>query len=84
MPSGVNLTYIYLMRIAAIVYIILSLTANFIFDNLTVLVLAMLSFPLLLYVLLKKQSRQMVQPLKKSDDQSSSAINEATNEHRSF
>jgi len=42
------------MRIAAIVFILLALIANFIFNNLTVFVLAMFSFPVLLWLLLKK------------------------------
>lgn len=43
------------MRIGAIIFIIVAVVANFIFNNLTVFVLAMFSFPVLLWVLLKKK-----------------------------
>jgi Flp pilus assembly protein TadB len=43
------------MRIAAIIFIILAVVANFFFNNLTVFVLAMFSFPVLLWLLLKKR-----------------------------
>lgn len=48
------------MRIAAIVYIIITVVANFFIDNLTVLLLAMLSFPVLLWLLLKKRKTKPV------------------------
>lgn len=45
------------MRTAAILFIVLALVANFYFNNLTSLVVAMVSFPVLLWVLLKKKKR---------------------------
>ena len=50
-----SVNYIYHMRIAAIIFIILSVVANFIFNTLPVFMLAMFSFPVLLWLLLKKK-----------------------------
>ena len=47
------------MRITAVVFIVLAIAANFYFNNLTSLVVAMLSFPLLLVVLLKRKRRRL-------------------------
>jgi hypothetical protein len=47
------------MRIITIVFILLSLTANFIFDSLPVLLLSMLSLPLLLWLLLTKKKKTL-------------------------
>jgi len=43
------------MRAAAIIFILLSVTANFYFNNLSSLVLAMFSFPVLIGLLLRKK-----------------------------
>ena len=43
------------MRVAAIIFILLSLATNFYFDNPSSLVLAMFSFPVLVWLLLKKR-----------------------------
>lgn len=51
------------MRITAVIFIVLAIGANFYFNNLTSLVVAMLSFPLLLVVLLKRKRRKL--PLQK-------------------
>jgi|GEM_PF-4417171 len=51
------------MRITAVIFIVLAIGANFYFNNLTSLVVAMLSFPLLLVVLLKRKRRKV--PLQK-------------------
>jgi 4-hydroxybenzoate polyprenyltransferase len=45
------------MRIAAVIFILLSVGANFYFNNLTSLVVAMFSFPVLLWLLLKRRKR---------------------------
>jgi len=66
--------YIYRMRIAAIVFIVLAVIANFIFDNLTIFVLAMFSFPALLWVLLKKKKQRV-------DKQSAIKINDRMDLH---
>jgi hypothetical protein len=50
------------MRVAAIIYIVLSLGANVIFDSLTVLLFAMFSFPLLLWLLLTKKKKTLSHP----------------------
>lgn len=51
------------MRIAAIIYIVASIAVNFLVDNFTVFILAMLSFPVLVWLLLKKKK---VKPVKSS------------------
>jgi len=45
------------MRIAAIIFITLSLVANFYYNNLTSLVAAMFSFPVLIWVLVKRRKK---------------------------
>lgn len=45
------------MRVAAILFIVLTIVANFIFNNITSLVVAMFAFPVLLWVLLKRKKR---------------------------
>lgn len=45
------------MRIAAIVYITLSLLANFYYGNLTTFVLAAVSFPLLVWLLARRRKK---------------------------
>lgn len=46
------------MRVAAILFILLSVSANFYFNNPSSLVLAMFSFPLLVMLLLKKRKQK--------------------------
>jgi hypothetical protein len=43
------------MRVAAIIFILLSVTVNFYYNNPSSLVLAMFSFPVLLWLLLSKR-----------------------------
>ena len=50
-------SYIYCMRIAAIVYIVASITANFFIGSLSSFALAALSFPLLLWLLIRKKKK---------------------------
>ena len=45
------------MRIIAILFIVLSVAANFFFNNMASLLMAMFSFPVLLWVLLKKRKK---------------------------
>lgn len=47
------------MRIAAVVYIVLSLTANFIVDSFFVFLLAVVSFPLSVWLLLTKRKKPL-------------------------
>lgn len=47
------------MRAVAIIFILLSVSANFYYDNPSSLVLAMLSFPVLLWLLLTKRKRNL-------------------------
>jgi hypothetical protein len=47
------------MRVVAIVFILLSVGANFYYNNITSLVLAMFSFPVLIWLLVKKKKRAM-------------------------
>jgi hypothetical protein len=62
------------MRVVAILFIVASVTANFIYNQLTTLVLAMFSFPVLLWLLLKKKkkrvtaSKQMTSPKPEQGD----------------
>ncbi|HEY0041185.1 MAG TPA: hypothetical protein VGB71_11010 [Flavisolibacter sp.] len=46
------------MRIAAILFIVVTLTINFVYNNLSSLVLAMFSFPVLLWLLRRKKKRK--------------------------
>lgn len=46
------------MRFAAILFIVASLGVNFVYNNLSSLVLAMFAFPVLLMLLLKKNKRK--------------------------
>lgn len=50
------------MRVAAIVYILLSLLANFWYGNLTTFVLAAFSFPLLVWLLVRKRKTATPKP----------------------
>ena len=65
------------MRIAAIVFIVLAVIANFVFDNLTIFVLAMFSFPVLLWVLLTKKKQRV-------DKRSAIKINDRMDLHTKF
>lgn len=48
------------MRIVAILYVVLSVSANFFYGNLTTFVLAAFSFPLLVWLLVRKQKKARV------------------------
>jgi hypothetical protein len=62
------------MRVVAILFIVASVTANFIYNQLTTLVLAMFYFPVLIWLLLKKKkkrvtvSKQMTSPQPEQGD----------------
>jgi len=51
------------MRMAAIVYIVISVVANFIIDHFTVFVLAMFSFPVLIWLLLRREKSKNQKPV---------------------
>lgn len=46
------------MRIAAILFILVSLGINFVYNNFSTLMLAMFSFPVLVVLLLRKKKRK--------------------------
>lgn len=50
------------MRLAAVLYIVASVGANFFIGTLTTFALAALSFPLLVWLLLKKKPKALPQP----------------------
>ncbi|HUC80734.1 MAG TPA: hypothetical protein VMR70_07435 [Flavisolibacter sp.] len=50
------------MRVVAILFVVLTLVANFVFNNITSLVVAILSFPVFLWALLKKKKRRNPPP----------------------
>ncbi|RYF78765.1 MAG: hypothetical protein EON98_15355 [Chitinophagaceae bacterium] len=54
------------MRIAALIFIILAVGANFYFNNLTSLVVAMFSFPVLVWVLLRRRRKTLPMPKQSS------------------
>jgi chromate transport protein ChrA len=60
------------MRVVAILFIVVTLVANFYFNNITSLVVAMFAFPVLVGLLLRKRKRHQkptkVHPEKTSDD----------------
>jgi hypothetical protein len=56
------------VRIAATIYIILAIAANFVFDNPTSFALAILSYPALVWVLLSRKKRSEQNHKSKNED----------------